>query len=811
MKKIILKLILCSLPVVLMTGCRQPAKQENNHFGNYLFDDGWMFKRENDTMGYDDCRELTLPHDWNIEPHPVQDENHIGPFVRGIKDSTSTGNIPGGIGWYSKSFNLDSAYVGNTVFLYFDGVSVQSDVWINNHHLGFHPNGYTPFYYNLTPYLNAADEKNIIVVKTVNTGDNTRWYAGAGIYRHVWLSISGAVYIEPYGVRVTTPKIDSLSSQVDLSIVVQNDMETNADVIIKTVIYDPDGKVAGTSELRKLCPSGEKITPTLFLSIERPKLWSPDTPLLYTACVEVSANGELSDIRLTKFGIRSIHFSADKGFLLNGKETLLKGACIHHDNGLLGSATYDRAEIRRVELLKKNGFNAIRTAHNLPSAQFLDACDSIGMFVIDEVFDMWEHPKRDNDYHLYFDEWSDRDVSAMALRDRNHPSVIMWSIGNEIFERADSTGLAIAERLIATVKSLDDTRPVSQAICALWQVPSQHWDATIPAFALLDIGCYNYEWKHYERDHEMHPDRVMAGTESFPREAYTNWRHAVEKPYVIGDFVWTGMDYIGEVGIGNTRYGEPGERARPVRPWPWYLSWCGDIDICGNKKPQSYYRNVVWGQSNLELLVHSPVPDGKVELTSIWGWPDEYPHWNWEGYEDVPMQVSVYSNYDTVLLRLNGHLIGEKAVNPALTAVFTVPYQPGELMALGVKNGKEVLFKTLVTTGKPSGIRLRPEQKSVRPDPNDLVYMQIVVEDKSGRVVPDASVTVQLTVSGNGQLIASGNASPDDLESFRNPVCSTFRGRALAILQPGNKPGRMWLTAQADGFPEAKIEIKVDY
>ena len=805
------------LPVILLASCRQTGQQDSYRLGDHLFDSGWKFMRgdlaQAELPGYndEDWRDLTLPHDWNIEPNPIQDENHIGPFVKGIKDSTSTGNIPGGTGWYRKTFTLDRADAGNTFILYFDGVSVQSDVWINGHHLGFHPNGYTPFHYDLTPFLNPAGKQNVLAVKTVNTGDNTRWYAGAGIYRHVWLSVSKPVYIAPYGVFVTTPKVDPKQSKVALAVTVQNDTRKKADVVVKTVLYDPNGQVAGTSEFRQSCPPLGNITPTLDVTIETPQLWSPDTPALYTAQVEIFTGGKLSDTHQTKFGIRSIHFSAGKGFLLNNRETLLKGACIHHDNGLLGAATYDRAEIRRVELLKKNGFNAIRTAHNLPSAQFLDACDSIGMLVIDEAFDMWLHPKRDNDYHLYFEEWSERDVSAMTLRDRNHPSVILWSIGNEIFERAEPKGLTIAERLVATIKSLDGTRPVSQAICALWQDPSQHWDATIPVFALLDVGCYNYEWRHYERDHEMHPERVMIGTESFPREAYLNWRWAVEKTYVTGDFVWTGMDYIGEVGIGNTRYGEPGERARPVRPWPWYLSWCGDIDICGNKKPQSYYRDVVWGESDLEILVHSPIPQGKIELVSRWGWPDEYPHWNWAGNENVPLQVSVYTSYDTVRLYLDGRLIGEKAVDSSakLTAVFTVPYQPGELTATGIKNGKEATSKSLCTTGKPAGIRLIAERESVRPDPNDLAYIQVEIIDDAGRLVPDATVTVHLTASGNGHLIAAGNASPDDLKSFRNPVCTTFRGRALAILQPSSEPGNLSLTAKPPTLPDAKIEIPI--
>lgn len=801
---------------LILLSCGGKDVQGYDQVGDRLFDGGWKFLKgdiagaEQPTFDDSDWRELTIPHDWAIEPHLTQDEYHIGPFVKGIKDSTSTGNIAGGVGWYRKHFTLERSAGGKTVLLHFDGVSVESDVWINGHHLGFHPNGYTPFYYDLTPYLKPAGRENIVAVKTMNSGDNSRWYTGAGLYRHIRLSVSRPVHIEPWSVFVTTPEVAPEQSKVEVALSVKNETDKESDVVIYTTLIHPDGHSIDSSEFRSACPAGARLDRVIHFSIEQPSLWSPDSPFLYTAEIRVEADGIPSDTERVRFGIRSISFSAGKRFLLNGKETLLKGACIHHDNGLLGSATFDRAEIRKIELLKKNGFNAIRTAHNLPSTQVLDACDSIGMLVIDEAFDMWVYPKRENDYHLYFEEWSDRDIASMVLRDRNHPSVIAWSIGNEIYERADSSGLAIAGRLVDVVKSLDKTRPVTQAICALWQIPSQKWDATIPAFALLDIGSYNYEWKHYERDHALHPERVITGTESFPMEAHINWQMAVEKPYVTGDFVWTGMDYIGEVGIGNTRYGNPGEKAVPVRPWPWYLAWCGDLDICGNKKPQSHYRDVVWGASDLEILVHAPVPEGKTELISKWGWPDEYPHWNWTGHETVPLQVSVYTSCDEVALFLNDKQLGKEKVNPSdLTVRFRVPYQAGELKAVGYKEGKNVLSKALVTSGKAFQIKLIPERHSIHPDANDLAYIQIELTDDNGRPVPDKEVLLHISVEGDGRLLASGNASPYDIESFNNPICKTFRGKALAILQSNGKPGKVSLIVHAEGLPEAKTEIEI--
>ena len=809
---------LCLFTSFLLVSCQFSGEKDFGGYGDSLFDEEWRFMKgdianaERPDFDDSDWRELTIPHDWNIEPHAVQNDKYIGPFTKGTKDSTSTGNFDGGIGWYRKYFTVEKNDAGKVFYLCLDGVSVQSDVWVNGHHMGFHPNGYTPFNYNITKYLNAAGKENVVAIKTVNTGDNSRWYPGAGLYRHIRLSVSEPVYIEPWGVFITTPDVDAKRSTVNVDVAIRNDSDDESDVATLVTLFDREGRIVAYGEERKTCLQKNNIMSTVSLDVDQPKLWSPDSPALYTAEIKIFTGDKPSDIQYVKFGIRSIDFSVENGFLLNGERTILKGACIHHDNGLLGSATFDKAEFRRVEVLKNNGFNAIRTAHNLPSSQFLDACDSLGMLVLDEVFDMWVVPKRQNDYHLYFEEWSDRDMASMVLRDRNHPSVIMWSIGNELPERTDSVGFAIAKRLYDVAKIYDKTRPVTQAITSYGRIPKEHWDSTARAFALSDVASYNYLWKHYERDHGLYPDRIMMSSESTATDAFINWRMANEKSYVLGDFIWTGMDYIGEVGIGNARYDKPDGGHNAVKPWPWYLSWCGDIDISGNKKPQSYYRDVVWGESDLEILVHTPVPEGKVELVTKWGWPDEYPHWNWPDCENVPLPVNVYANFDTVRLLHNGNLIGEKAITREenLTATFMVEYQPGELTAVGIRNGKEVLTKSLITAGQPAKIRIIPEQTTVRANINDLAYVQIEILDEDGRLVPDAEVKIQLLFEGPGKLIACGNASPFDLESFNNPNLKSFRGRALAILQPGDKQGVMTLKVKAEGMQNAEVKIRVE-
>jgi beta-galactosidase len=532
---------------------------------------------------------------------------------------------------------------------------------------------------------------------------------------------------------------------------------------------------------------------------------------LYQAVTEVSFDGQLVDQQTTTFGIRSIEFSAEKGFLLNGEKVLLKGGCMHHDNGPLGSATIDRAEERRVELMKKFGFNAIRTSHNPPSRQFLDACDRLGVLVIDESFDQWQRPKNPEDYNLYFDKWHQRDVEAMVLRDRNHPSVIIWSIGNEINERADSSGLVITKNLSNIIKNIDQSRPVTAAICEFWDIKGKPWEDTAPAFELLGIGGYNYQWKRYESDHEKFPQRMMIGTESVAKEAFENWQMVEKHPFVLGDFVWTSMDYLGESGIGHALLTSPTDKPQFSPGWPWYNAYCGDIDICGFKKPQSYFRDVVWKISNLEMAVHAPIPAGKKEIVSFWGWADEQQSWNWPGSEGQKLQVNVYSNYPEVRLELNGKVIGSKPVSAEtkLTATFEVPYEAGELKAVALKDGKEIETKVLKTTGKPSKIRLTADRSEIKASRNDLSYVTVEVIDDAGNLVPDATIAIQFKVEGTGELAAVENGNPTDMKSFRQPQVNSFKGKCLVILRPTGMAGEIKLKAESAGLSGAETVILV--
>ena len=804
------------LLVLLMTSCSAP--NFNPAARTQLFDSGWKFNLGDlpgaETTAFDDAawRSLDLPHDWSIEDRaPQSGVTQIGPFSSASPGGGATGHVVGGTGWYRKSFMLDPKRVNKQVSILFDGVYMESDVWINGKHVGFHPYGYTPFGYDITPFLNPDGPKNLIAVKVNNPGKNSRWYSGSGIYRHVELIITNQVHLAQWGNFVTASEVSKEKALVKMESTIENNTAKEQQISVVTTLINPRGETVATDEKLEKVEPDQKVVVAQSLSVAAPSLWSPESPSLYKAEVVVKVGGAVSDQTITPFGIRSLKFDPLLGFLLNGEKVLLKGGCMHHDNGILGAATYDRAEERRVELMKKFGFNAIRTSHNPPSHQFLDACDRLGIFVIDEAFDMWEKPKNPEDYHRYFKEWSEKDLQSMILRDRNHPSVILWSIGNEIPERADPSGLEIRARLVKTVKALDISRPVTEAICFFWDQKGRDWKDTAPAFAGLDIGGYNYMWKQYENDYKLYPKRMVIGTESFPKEAFENWQMVKKQPNVIGDFVWTAFDYLGESAIGHTSNGVKAAKDFSL-PWPWFDAWCGDIDICGFKKDQSYFRDVVWGISDLEMAVHAPVPAGQIETVSMWGWPDERQSWNWKGSEGKKLSVSVYSNFPSVRLELNGKVIGTKAVSPEtkLTATFVVPYEPGELKAIGLKDGKDTKAISLKTTGAVAKIRLTPDRVTIKANRNDLSYVTVELLDAAGNLVPDNDLPVIFTIVGVGEAAGIGSANPSDMRSFKSPVCTTFRGRCLVILRPTGPVGEINLSAKAQGVEGAKRMVVVN-
>lgn len=771
-----------------------------------LFDEGWTFsKTENENAiayDFDDSswRTIDLPHDWSIEDLP-EGEGLIGPFSKESPGGISTGFTIGGTGFYRKSFKVLEEDKDKKFSIYFDGVYMESDVWINGHHLGFHPNGYTPFYYELTDYLDAPGKDNVLVVRAKNLSVNSRWYSGSGIYRHVWLRVTNPVNVPVWGIFVTTPSVSEENAIVNCSVSIRNQLDIYSEVVVRNSILDLAGNAIVSKDEAIKIPGNEEESVIQSIEVKKPKLWSLESPNLYMLKTEIYHKGSVVDVVETNFGIRSMHFSSEKGFLLNGKSVILKGGNLHHDNGILGSATYDRAEQRRVEIMKFNGFNAIRTSHNPPSKQFLDACDRLGILVMDEAFDQWEVPKKPNDYHRFFGEWSKQDIQSMILRDRNHPAIFAWSYGNEVYERADSSGIRIAWLLIAAIKELDKTRPVTQAICDFWNHPGDRpWSDTYPAFELMDIKSYNYQI-HYEDDHKKYPDWVMLGSETFADEAYGNYHMAVEKPYVIGDFVWTGMDYLGEAGIGQAALDSVQMK------FPWFNGFCGDINLVGFKKPQSYYRDVLWGRSPLEVAIEQPTPEGRKWVFSLWGWRNELQSWNWKEYENQPMDVYVYSQAEKVAVFLNDDQIAEQFSTDSAKYIyhFKIPYRPGVLKAIAFNEDQKIAEKRIKTTGPASQIILKPDRESIYSNRNDLAYIEVNLLDENGNLVLDDDQVVSFEIKGVADLIGVGNGNPVEMKSFQADSCKTFNGKAMAVVRPRGDEGNITVTAYAKKL-KAKTE-----
>ena len=820
------------------------------------FDDGWMFLRgeaagaketEFDASAW---RKVELPHDWSIEDFPTQSATNgaeaiwqdcncpdsIGPFsMMKSEGEAATGWVVGGIGWYRKIFPTPSLPQRGRAILLFDGVYRNSELWVNGTEVGKHAYGYTAFYFDITDLLHEKGN-NVLAVKVSNTGKNSRWYSGSGIDRHVYLMTAGRVSIPVWGVHVQSSDISAEGATISIAVQLANHDPSAVTATVSCKLLDEHGSIAATLHAEKHLTANAGGEALLVTKVPQPQLWSPDSPALYKAEVEVSWSGAIVDRSITTFGIREVKVDAEHGLRINGAPYKLKGACVHHDNGPLGSAAIDRAEERRVELLKASGYNAIRCSHNPPSSVFLDACDRLGIMVIDEAFDMWEEQKNPDDYHLDFKEWWKSDIDAMVLRDRNHPSVIMWSIGNEISERSDPDGVQTAKDLSSRVRGLDKSRPVTMAVPFFFDATKPRpWSDTDAAYQFLDVCGYNYTKDHYESDHQLHPSRIMMGTESFPIQVAENWELVNKHSYILGDFVWTGMDYIGESGLGaavlapeKNPFGPPATAAAGpdaaaaiqitlpknstfAKPgFPWFNSYCGDIDLIGNKKPQSYLRDVVWDRSPLEMAVVRPLPPDRKEQIMLWGFYDELRSWTWPGAEGTPVTVRVYSKAEKVNLTLNGKAIEvAKAEFPTpFVTEFALHYAPGELKASATVNGK-LVEQILRTTGNPTRIVLRADRTHIRISRNDLSYVIAELQDDAGKPIEDGVAEIQFSVKGEGELAAVGNANPHEMASFHQPHRKTFHGRSLAILRPTGGKGNITIEARGDNLRSGTLTIDV--
>lgn len=771
------------------------------------FNRNWKFYPEDDAAakspGYEDgkWRTLTLPHDWSIE----------GKFDEKNPAKPEGGGLPTGVAWYRKTFTLPASMQKKDVFVEFDGVYKNSEIWINGHLLGKRPFGYISFHYELTKYLKPG--KNVIAVRVDNSAQpDSRWYSGSGIYRNVWLTATGKVAVNQWGTFVTTPSISKTTANVHIKTQIRNKGRVKGKMELKWQVYDAEGKVVATAGKKDISLTDTLFEVAEFARVNNPKLWSVKHPYLYKVVTQVFVDRILTDTEENPFGIRHFNFDAEKGFFLNGEYLKILGVCMHHDLGALGAAINVRAIERQLEIMKEMGVNAIRTAHNPPAPELLDLCDKMGFLVMDEAFDMWAKKKNKQDYHLDFPLWHKRDLQDMVKRDRNHPSIILWSIGNEIREQFDSTGIAITKELVKLVKELDTTRPVTSALTETDSTKNFIYQAKA-----LDIYGLNYNYKLYKDFPKNYPGQKLLPTETtsafatrgfydmpsdsirrWPKDgktkftdgnaawavsAYDNvsaywgstheetWKEAKKYAHVPGIFVWSGFDFLGE----------------PIPyPWPARSSYYGIVDLAGFPKDAYYMYQSEWTNKPVLHL---------------------FPHWNWTAGKKVDVWA-YYNNADEVELFLNGKSLGIKSKQgEELHVVWPVNYEAGTLKAVSRKNGKEVLVKEIKTAGKPAKIELTADRITIAADGKDLSFATVKILDADGNLVPDAANLVQFKLEGEGTIAGVDNGFQASLEPFKADYRKAYNGLCLAIVQAKDKPGKLTLTASSEGLQQASVTI----
>lgn len=788
MRKLLLLLLLLPL------GLRAETRTRFNADWRFLLQDDSTFCATDLADG--GWQRVDLPHDWSISfaPTPAAPAGYDG------------GWYPTGTGWYRKHFRLTAAEAATfNRWLYFEGVYEHADVYVNGQHVAHHDYGYTGFVAHIRHAVREGD--NIVAVRVDNSHQkNCRWYSGSGIYRNVWMVTTGEQFLQPELIQVTTPDLQT--------IVVTTQVGNGSDCWGEwQLVAEVDGQQQSAS---LECEGNNYVTATHTFRIAQPRPWTPETPHLYRVHLSLrTEQGQLLDEADVLCGIRTIEYDAQQGFRLNGHPLLINGACVHHDHGLLGAAAFDAAEVRKVRLMKQAGFNLLRTSHNPPSPAFLDACDSLGMLVINEAFDGWRSEKNQHDFHLFFDQQAEQEVRSMVRRDRNHPCVVAWSIGNEVIERKDLRVVHTARLLRQAALALDTTRPITEALCA-WD---SDWEIYDPHAAVLDIVGYNYMIHKHEGDHQRVPRRIIWQTESYPADAFRNWRIVRDNPYVVGDIVWTGLDYLGESGIGGWRYASwpQGEHWQNSQ-WPWHGAYCGDVDITGHRKPISYYRSLLWngtinatGRGALFLAVREP--SGYVEpiRTTMWStWPT-WESWTWPGWEGKEIEVEVISRHPRIRLYLNDTLQAEQPTTEAgeFRAIVRIPYQPGTLRAVGVDaEGHEVESATLTTATTATRIRLTADRTVYRADGEDLAYVTVELTDAAGNVCPMASDLLTASLRGKATLAAFGSADLRDTTSVQALTHSAWHGRALLILRAPRQAGATTLNVTAKGLPAANLRLK---
>ena len=797
-------LIISMFIFIVATGCynnKAPSRKIQNFNKDWKFYPGDIDNAMNADFDDSSWRILTVPHDWSIE----------GEFDKNNPATPGGGALPGGIGWYRKTFKIPEEDSAKLVFIDFDGIYRDSEVWINGHFLGKRPFGYISFRYELTPWLNYGDKENIIAVKVDNSEQpNSRWYSGSGIYRNVYLVTTDKMHIDHYGTFITTQEVSEELAKINIEVKITSSLASSEKIKLITSVYSPEGRKIKTLSSNIEIASGDKQTVIQNFELSSPVLWSDKDPKLYTANTKIKVRGKEVDSYSTDFGIRFFEFHSQKGFLLNGKQVKINGVCNHHDLGCLGAAVNYRAMERQLEILKEMGCNGIRTSHNPPAPELLDLCDKMGFIVMNEAFDSWYKNKTTYGYWEDFGEWHKKDLEAMILRDRNHPSIFMWSIGNEILEQWDTSGVRITKELVQIVKELDTTRVITSGLND--PQPSNY---LLKADVLELIG-YNYKHENFESFPDSFPGKKFIASETvsalatrgyyeFPSEtvrrwpvrwdleftggnpdntvsAYDHvsvpwgstheetWKIMKKHDFLSGMYIWTGFDYLGE----PTPYS-----------WPSRSSYFGIIDLAGFPKDSYFMYKSEWTDAPVLHI---------------------FPHWNWKKGDIV--DIWAYFNADEVELFLNGKSLGVKRKeNDDLHVMWKVPFIPGTLKAVSRSNGKEVLTKEIKTADIPAQLELIPDRINIKADGADLSFIAVKVLDKNGVPVPYASNEIEFELKGNGKIAGVDNGDPVSHESFKTNHRKAFHGKCLVVIQSEEEAGEIYLTAISGNLKKASVKI----
>lgn len=823
----------------------------------------WLFmngEKSNIPMMPQQTKKVNLPHDFMVE-------TDVTPDAPGKAES---GFYKGSVGTYLKIITLTEEDLTDTMLLHFEGCFGKTRVLINGNPAGSHVYGYTPFTIDIRKFLQIGDNEIQVIVHT-DDDPNGRWYSGAGMYRGVNLLSAPAFHIVHDGIFVYTDHITNGDAFCKAEITVVNDLAKatgDAEGFLKLTVSKKDTKEVVATRYQKISlPAGtSQVVPQAF-AIENAELWDTENPYLYEVKAQLSltstgnvhmsldnrqnlmAQTDYEDEITTRFGVRTITADAKNGLLLNGKSIKLKGGCIHHDNGILGAASFYDAEYRKVKLHKDNGYNALRLAHNPQSEQILDICDELGMIVFDEAFDVWNLPKNSFDFSHQFAEDGIKEIGAMVRRDRNHPSIFFWSIGNELTEQGGmAAGYEVSAMLAKTVRNMDSTRLVSGALCsffkgldnednaAFWQTFRKEmpqggsvinmdnsygkkiWmEYTAPFVKDWDVVGYNYLNYHYETSHELFPDRVILCTESKPGQFEDYWSDVERLPYVIGDFLWTSMDYIGEAGIGKCIYCSEEEVPQMSQMlnyagYPWRLAQAGDFDLCGNVRAQGRYHQIIWGANDTYIFAKDPKNNGKIALIGRYGWAEGGNHWSWNCENGTAVSVEVYSRAEEVELLLNGKFLGKKPAGAEchFKAEFEVPYEAGTLTAISYQDGQEVSRDEVKTVGEPVGLKITMEKKQMSADGESLAYGIVEIVDAEGNWVPTAEDTLaKVSVEGAASLAGFGTGRGQTEENYTKGEFTSFEGRWQVILRAGTEAGEAGVHVEAEGLEAAEVKVTI--